>query len=375
MISSVSLRNFKCFTEATLELRPLTLLAGMNGMGKSSIIQALLLLRQSFQQGLLPSRGLALSGDLAQIGTSGDALCKGADSDELALGVQFESNPSAEFVFRYEGPFQNVMKIVRSTGDMKHSVLCTDSFFYLMAERLGPRVSYPTSDYSVRQHRQLGKQGEYAVQYIHQFYREEIDGTHRLHSLAPSRGLKDQIEAWMGEISPGVRFSFNEQFGMDVVTPTVSFASETLSEDFRTTNTGFGIMYALPVVTALLAAKPDALVLLENPEAHLHPRGQVKIAELAARAVASGVQVLIETHSDHILNGVRIAVHQDLLPPEKIQFHYFARVPGGPYVRTRISSPKIDAKGRFDVWPDGFFDETDRSLEILLTPKPTKTDD
>lgn len=370
MIRKIGLRNFKCFTDSSIPLRSLTLLAGLNGMGKSSVIQSLLLLRQSFQQGLLPGTGLALSGDLVQIGTSSDALCKGAESDEISIAIESDENAEIEYVFRYQTPSENVMRVVRHKGDITDSVVCTDEFYYLMAERLGPRVSYPTSDYTVRQHKQLGKQGEYAVQFIVQFYREEVVGEGRLHGSASSRGLKDQIEAWMSEISPGVRFSFSEHYGMDIVSPTISFAADELAEDFRSTNTGFGIMYSLPIVTALLAAKPGALVLLENPEAHIHPRGQVRVAELAARAASSGVQVIIETHSDHILNGTRIAVHQNVIPPESVQFLYFSRVSDQPHIRTRISQPSVDDHGRFDILPDGFFDEIDRSLEMLLAPKP-----
>lgn len=372
MIRKIGLQNFKCFTDAAIPLRSLTLLAGLNGMGKSSVIQSLLLLRQSFQQGLLPDIGLALSGDLVQIGTSSDALCKGAESDEISITVETDENERIEYVFRYETPSENVMKVVRHVGELGNSVICSDQFYYLMAERLGPRVSYPMSDYTVRQHKQLGKQGEYAVQFIVQFYRDEVIGESRLHGAASSTGLKDQIEAWMSEISPGVRFSFSEHYGTDIVSPTISFAADELEEDFRSTNTGFGIMYSLPIVTALLAARPGAIVLLENPEAHVHPRGQIKVAELAARAAASGVQVIIETHSDHVLNGIRIGVHQNLIAPDGVQFLYFNRVSDQPHVRTRISQPTIDAYGRFDMLPDGFFDEIDRSLETLLAPKPTQ---
>jgi predicted ATPase len=78
MISFLRLQNFKCFEDQSFQLKPLTLLAGLNGTGKSSVIQSFLLLRQSNQQGVLQTKGLALNGDLTHVGTAKDALFEGA---------------------------------------------------------------------------------------------------------------------------------------------------------------------------------------------------------------------------------------------------------------------------------------------------------
>jgi len=81
MIASLGFKNFKPFENQSLEFRPLTLLSGLNNSGKSSILQGLLLLRQSYQKGLLPNKGLALNGDLVSIGTAQNALFEGAKED------------------------------------------------------------------------------------------------------------------------------------------------------------------------------------------------------------------------------------------------------------------------------------------------------
>ena len=122
--------------------------------------------------------------------------------------------------------------------------------------------------------------------------------------------------------------------------------------------------YVLPVVLALLS-EPGTLCLIENPEAHLHPRGQTKLAELAARAAAAGVQVFAETHSDHFLDGMRLAVRDGLIAPDETTIHYFERHDG----RTVVTSPEIDADGFLPHWPDGFFDQRDDNLARLLTPR------
>ena len=133
---------------------------------------------------------------------------------------------------------------------------------------------------------------------------------------------------------------------------------------FRATNVGFGLSYTLPVILALLA-EPGTLCLIENPEAHLHPRGQTKLAELAARASLADVQVLVETHSDHFMDGVRIAVRDGLISPDKTTIHYFERPDG----ETVVTSPQIDDDGRLSTWPAGFFDQHEENLEKLLAPK------
>ncbi len=84
MIRSFEIKNFKCFRGVTtLGLGGVTLLSGVNGVGKSSFLQGLLLLRQSHQDG----EGLRLNGDLLEVGQSTDALCSDAEDDELSFGL------------------------------------------------------------------------------------------------------------------------------------------------------------------------------------------------------------------------------------------------------------------------------------------------
>ena len=141
-----------------------------------------------------------------------------------------------------------------------------------------------------------------------------------------------------------------------------------LSNPYRATNVGFGITYTLPILIAILSAPAGTLLLLENPEAHLHPQGQAMMGNLLALAANCGVQVVLETHSDHVLNGVRLAVHGGKIKPEDVCLHFFQRIEQNDQASTQVSSPRIDRNGRIDQWPDGFFDEWDKSLDSLLEP-------
>jgi hypothetical protein len=88
---------------------------------------------------------------------------------------------------------------------------------------------------------------------------------------------------------------------------------------------GFGLTYVLPVIVLILKAKPGDFIIVENPESHLHPAGQAKIAEMYAIAANNGVQIIVETHSDHFLNGVRVATKNKVIAPDKSQIYFFEK--------------------------------------------------
>lgn len=71
------------------------------------------------------------------------------------------------------------------------------------------------------------------------------------------------------------------------------------------TNVGFGITYALPILVSGLTVPEGGMLLVENPEAHLHAKAQSNMGYFLARMAAAGVRVIIETHSEHIVNGIR----------------------------------------------------------------------
>lgn len=374
MITNLRLQNFKCFNDQTLKFGPLTLLSGLNGMGKSSVIQSLLLLRQSHEQGLLDKKELALNGDLVCIGTARDVLYEGAEDDTICFEITVAGGDRANrWCFNYKEADANVLTIASAPCGEEYSYdfsLFNRNFHYINAERTGPRTSFEISDSIVRQHRQLGPRGEYTAHFLAVFGRDEIPNKALAHSKAESYMLRDQAEAWLGEISPGTRLHFTTHAGMDIVNLEYSFITEKLvSNEYRSTNVGFGLTYILPVLVAVLSSPQGALILCENPEAHLHPKGQVLMGELMALAASCGIQVLVETHSDHVLNGIRLAVHSGKISPTDVHLHFFQRREKGDQIRSEVISPHIDEDGRIDVWPEGFFDEWDRSLESLLEPR------
>ena len=376
MIDGLRLQNFKCFQDQSINFGKITLLSGLNGMGKSTVLQALLVLRQSFQQGALAQEGLALNGELVCLGTGKDVLYEGASEEEEIVGLLLSAQKvesSWQFAYKAEADLLRLVQDMPNYADILATSLFTDDFQYLKAERIGPRTSFAVSDYIVNRHRQIGTRGEYTAHFLSVYGEDGIAVDALAHSTARSRSLRHQTEAWLSVVSPGIQVEVVQHRGMDIVNLQYSFATgRHVSNSYRATNVGFGITYTLPVLTAILSSKPGSLLLLENPEAHLHPRGQVHIGELLALAAANGVQVIVETHSDHVLNGLRVAVHGGKIAPVDVHLHYFGRYDKDGLAVHEVVQPRIDRNGRIDRWPDGFFDEMDRSLMTLLEPAEVK---
>ena len=239
-------------------------------------------------------------------------------------------------------------------------------FIYVNAERVGPRKSYRLSDVKAWGH-DFGASCEYAWNYLNHHQNELLNEDDPRCVERGRRRLLDVVDQWLQDVSPGVHLQLEEVMDADAIIAGFSFdrPGGARTRPYRATNVGFGLSYVLPVVLTLLA-EPGTLCLIENPESHLHPRGQTKLGELAARAAKAGVQVFVETHSDHFMDGVRIAVRDGLIEPEDVAFHYFERQ-GGKAV---VSSPQVDADGRLSEWPAGFFDQHEENLMRLLAPRP-----
>lgn len=190
--------------------------------------------------------------------------------------------------------------------------------------------------------------------------------------------LIEQVNAWLDEISPGARFCVERVKLSDdeeSYVVKIGFGEESGMRQFKPQNVGLGISYVLPVLATLLTALPDAIIIIENPEAHIHPRGQAKLGELLARAAAFGVQLFVETHSDHVINGVRVAVRDGILKPEDVNIAFFERRPHQVLgvdgeicteIYSEINPIRVDNNGMFSDYPKGFLDEWDNQLEELM---------
>ena len=162
------------------------------------------------------------------------------------------------------------------------------------------------------------------------------------------------LKDWLNLVCPGVVFEERIQNSVQFMT----------FDGHTPLNVGFGLSYTLTVIVALLVASiTKATVLIENPEAHLHPRGQVDLSELVAKAVKSGAQVIVETHSDHFFDGVRIYVKNHPRMSKQVVAYWMSL---DERRLSKIERIHILPNGRVDNWPHGMFDQFEINAEQLL---------
>ncbi len=238
-------------------------------------------------------------------------------------------------------------------------------FCYLCAERLGPRDVLSASAADAAEF-DVGPRGEFVAQVLASDRSRVRTG--RIDSSStepPSAGLLHQTESWMSGI---VRPTQIEAVWFPETSVTrLRFKTPGLRAEWtRAPNAGFGISCALPIVVAALRAEAGGLLIVENPEAHLHPAGQSRIGGFLAQVAADGVQIFVETHSDHVLNGIRVAVADGraALLPEEVVIHFFrAEDDEGP----ALQSMELGRTGQLSDWPAGFFDQTQVDLALLAS--------
>ncbi|NNJ11946.1 DUF3696 domain-containing protein [Chloroflexales bacterium ZM16-3] len=365
MITDLRVQNFKCFEDMTLHLGPLTLMAGTNASGKSSTIQSLLLLRQSYLRGLLQRGELLLNGSLASLGAARDVLYEDAATNEIAFAIRANSQADLSFTFSVQPGKSDIYRLRASEAPVLSpgGPLFATAFNYLNAERIGPRLTYPMAELR-DENIDIGPQGEYTLDVLSR-HRDQPVATAGMTYRDPESGstpssIEYQVRYWMQTIIPNFDFELDSINAADQVR--VGFRIGT-REYLRPTNIGFGLIYTLPIVVGALVAPAGSLFIVENPEAHLHPAGQSRIGHFLARAAAAGVQVLIETHSDHVLNGIRRAVRDKALLPGQVSLAFFSTSEDSA---TKVIQPKIYASGGIRPWPKGFFDQFERDLRELL---------
>ncbi len=366
MIKQISVENFKCFEEMSVECRELNLFTGVNGMGKSTVIQALLLFRQTYErnkQGL--NNPVILNGRYISLGKIKDISYWYKKDEDIHLTVKEDGLGS--WICHYSEKDQALLMECHAVahGDG----LAGDGFEYISAERLGPRRYYDDLGEERYTPTQIGSKGEYAVSCL---YSLGSDSDFKVYDNMKNPGesserLELQVNAWMSEISPGIRIKAIPNMDSDVMGLRYSQPSIMGEESANAVNMGFGVSYVMPVIIALLKARKGDLLILENPEAHIHPKGQRQIGELIARAASNGIQVVLETHSDHILNGIRLSVKHGQIRPDQVKLNYFYIYEDNTgMIKHDMTSPEILSDGSLSNWPDGFFDEWDKAVDALF---------
>lgn len=379
MITRLGIKNFKSHKNTEIGLNKLTVLTGVNGCGKTSVIQAFLLLRQTYQKGRLMD-GLDLNKPLCNIGIGDDALYRLATEGELAFDISDDTGENFSFVFDADinSLTDSFLKKKSYSNNISNDRLDKISLFnnefqYISASRWGGRSIFPKETYAAETQKQISLecgQGELIAQYLYKFGNNDV--TDYTDGKRTDLSLLSQTIWWEQKISSDI--TLNVEPGKDNNSFSITYGYNDIGQqkaiqDLKAENIGYGISYTLPVVVALLSAKPGALIIIENPEAHLHPAGQAELARLITMVASTGVQVVVETHSDHIISGIQLACKANTenatcgINKDDVSMYYL-------YNQTdrslKIDRVKILGNGRLDYQPKGFFDQTETDMFELL---------
>lgn len=391
MFTALEIENFKCLGHFNRSLGALTLLTGLNASGKSSVAQALAILRQTAVDNEW-GMALELNGSSVQLGTMYDVIDRNSGGSGFRLHLATErwagewsttsTDRKREFVARLsriairtdEGELEwapdaastlpvrgLVPEFATASGEILDEIrgkLASISF--IGAERVGPREVYvaqnpmPVAD--------VGPHGEKTPWCLEQFGDSEINPSLVLPGIA--NVLRLTVQGWMGQLFPGFQLEIKRIDATNLVTAGIRTTPR--GDFFRPVNVGFGITHVLPIITGCVAARPGRVMLIENPEAHLHPAGQSLVGYFLAVAAASGVQVIVETHSDHVLSGVRRALRDNRISSESVQIYFFGTETGlNGEALSKVEAVTVDRAGRIGRWPAGFFDQMESDLDYI----------
>lgn len=391
-IDQVEIKNFKILEDINLTLGDLTLITGINSSGKSSFIQALLLLKQnqenlqkisnnkllerSFNDSKHDNEQLKsaileiinnsknllvnLNGSFVELGDKKDIFNQTIYEEDIRINLTMD-----QIGYQVVINNENLLLSVESDFPVESIInLFADDFQYINTDRIQPTMTYGLSETQIRKNL-IGLKGEYTAHYLDENRRKNLTIKELKHPNSKTEALLENVSLWLNEISSGIEVLTKKYPDIQKAALTYKYTyGDNTTNEYNPINVGFGITYVLPIIVSILKAKPNDLLIIENPESHLHPAGQSKIAKLCAIASSCGVQIIIETHSDHFLNGIRVATKQEIIKPEQTKIYFFERDQNTMVSRANIVS--IDKNGKLDNWPNGFFDEYDKQLDELI---------
>ena len=416
MLTHLKLENFKIWrSTGPMRLAPLTLLLGTNSSGKSSLIQSLLLMRQTVKgddAGLDLNLGNPDADDTVTMGQFRDLLCRHGQATETTpdsqVGIEFRWQPHGSatadttlFSARYRaGPAGSAeLDALRLGQDGQgFTVLRRKPGIYRLQLATRQRPEGQSADFRPERSfafsaATLNKLGPLADE-IRPVGPALLDELSRIIYLGPVRQLARRDYVWSGRmpahigddggravdvlIASGVAqqakpgsageagriFREAEQWlktleiadGLQVRALGSSARYELLVKHrdavVNLKDVGVGVSQVIPVVVAALFAKPGHIVIVEEPESHLHPLAQAKLAELLAKISAErGVQFIVETHSEHLFRRLQTLIARQEVQPEQAALYFVER--DGQAAKLR--ELHVDDFGRLTNWPDKFF--------------------
>lgn len=347
----LNIKGLKCFVDSTFELKKITLLTGANATGKSSVIQALLLLKDASE-----SDGTSVLLDLKDprysfdFGHPDSLINNELKSDEVSISLD------GGIVMGINGGKQeNDRKLLVGVDNLEGlKDIFAGGLTYFTAERQGPRYEY---DRKSAYEDGCGCRGENTGNVISDNWNCRVAGAKLLKEKQSEELFNIALDDWVDYVFPGVNIRV-QPVGTQSYQVLIRESYHNVQTD--STNIGFGISYALPILVGALLTKEGGWLVVENPEAHIHAKAQSNMGYFLGMMASAGVRVVVETHSEHVVNGIRrAAIVSGRLKPDDVDIYFFKG-------KSESELITIDELGNLSDFPVDFFDQQRQDmLEII----------
>lgn len=364
MINSVAIHNFKLFKDVEQKLGHLTLLTGLNGRGKSTFLQSILTAHFTLKEG---HSEFFLDNEYVKLGCIEDILPWYLDDLKVGLTLTIDGVPykltSKDICASWTK--EDAIPLADDESNIKRFVNLP-MIQYLAAGRMHSTDIFPTASLAAKRKSLSIRYGDgmATARFLYEYGNQPIPLAALSYPGCESLSILNQANAWLKAISPDLnvhvqllgnnfqlRYSSVNLPGVPNITANAS-------------NVGYGITYALPLITAILSSSSGDVVIIETPEAHIHPAGQARLMDLCALAAANGIQVILETHSDHIVNGLLRNVKSDKISREDVKVLFFDKKANED--APHIYDLEVTSNGRILAPRKNFFDQYRIDLRALL---------
>lgn len=384
MIRKIQIEGLKALRKTeSLSLGRITLLTGINGRGKSTLLQALLLLSQSLRHSNGSPLVLYPDGDWCSLGSFKDLI--NVDSNDNKIVIRYSTDATSEnqieltFYQHKENPYLGELKSLKVDGletrsEQYESGAATPYSVETNTEEVGvTRVVYSDLNelqklqhiYFIASNRSAA-QGEGKLNLLQDSKFIGAQGQNVLNVLSQctDNQLKE-LESAMSNILDGAHITTQKDNNTNSVY--LFLDSDDNGNNFKPVNVGYGYSYIISLLLSLVLASGDEIVIIENPEAHLHPQAQARLMEYMVRiAVEKNIQCFIESHSDHIVNGLLLALKERKISENDASIMFFERKDKDGKHYVDVSNLELTASGRVRRPPKGFCDQYGIDLRKLI---------
>lgn len=342
MIYSAEIEGLKSIDNIKLTLKNLNLLLGINSSGKSTIIQSLLIASQNINQNNSKFNGSLVSlGDFREV--------RNFVTNAKIIKINLEDSKSSHELEFFEDR-DSLIDIDENSCDFKFD----NGLYYLSASRIGHMDTY---EKNIKEVYKFGLQGEYCFSYFTKYKNRTLNSSLLIDDI--SETLDYNVNYW-----------FNYIIGGKLVTTDI-VQTDRLKAQFigrsgrevRTKNIGSGLSYLISIIIMCLSLEENETLIIENPEIHLHPKAQARLIEFFIFISKANRQLIIETHSDHIFNGIRVAIANNNLISDEVSINFLSLNEENCTVNNEI---KIGKRGRILDPPNDLFDQFDIDLDRML---------